>query len=54
MNNFDRYLSDINPQMLEDIARKRRLKTLIMDVIGGFIWFGTIGYICYLVLSYGA
>ena len=51
MNNFDRYLSDINPQMLEDIARKRRLKTLISDVIGGFIWFGMIGIGCYYLLT---
>lgn len=43
MNNFDRYLSDINPQMLEDIARKRRLKNAIMDVIGGLILFGMLG-----------
>jgi len=54
MTNFDRYLSDINPQMLEDLARKRRIKTLINDIIGGFIWFGMIGIGCYLVLSYGA
>jgi len=53
MNNFDRYLSDINPQMLEDIARKRRLKTLIMDIIGGFILFGMLAVCSYLVLSYG-
>ena len=43
MNNFDRYLSDINPEMLEDIARKRRFKTLISDIIGGFILFGMLG-----------
>lgn len=54
MNNFDRYLSDINPQMLDDLARKRRIKNAIYDVIGGFIWFGLIAYIVYLVLSYGA
>lgn len=54
MNNFDRYLSDINPQMLEDLARKRRIKNAIYDVIGGFIWFGLIAYIAYLVLSYGS
>jgi hypothetical protein len=52
MNNFDRYLSDINPHMLEDIARKRRLKNAIMDVIGGFILFGMLGIGSYLVLSY--
>ena len=51
MTNFDRYLSDINPQMLEDLARKRRLKTLISDIIGGFIWFGMIGIGCYYLLT---
>ena len=52
MTNFDRYLSDINPKMLEDLARKRRLKTLISDVIGGLILFGMLGICSYLVLSY--
>ena len=51
MNNYDRYLSDINPKMLEDLARKRRFKTLISDIIGGFIWFGMIGLGCYYLLS---
>jgi len=51
MNNFDRYLSDINPQMLDDLARKRRRKTLIMDLIGGLIWFGMIGIGCYYLLT---
>lgn len=51
MNNFDRYLSDINPQMLEDIARKRRLKTAIMDVIGGLILFSMLGIGCYIFLT---
>ena len=54
MNNFDRYLSDINPQMLEDLARKRRIKNAIYDVIGGFILFFMLGIGSYLVLSYGA
>jgi len=52
MNNFDRYLSDINPQILEDIARKRRIRNLLEDIVGGLIWFGMIFYICYLVLCY--
>lgn len=52
MSKFDRYLSDINPEILEDLARKRRKKTLIEDILGGLIWFGMIFYICYLVLCY--
>jgi hypothetical protein len=51
MNNFDRYLSDINPQMLEDIARKRRIKTLIMDVLGGFILFLMLSLASYYILT---
>jgi len=53
MNNFDRYLSDINSEMLQDIAKKRRLKNTIMDVLWGFILFLTLGLGSYLVLIYG-
>ena len=51
MNNFDRYLSDINSEMLQDIAKKRRLKNTIMEVIGGFILFLILGFISYFILS---
>ena len=51
MNNFDRYLSDINSEMLQDIAKKRRLKNTIMDVLGGFILFSILGFISYFILS---
>ena len=53
MNNFDRYLSDINSEMLQDIAKKRRLKNTIMDVLGGFILFSILGLGSYLVLIHG-
>ena len=53
MTNFDRYLSDINSDMLQDIAKKRRLKNTIMEVIGGFILFSILGIGSYLVLIYG-
>ena len=53
MTNFDRYLSDINSDMLQDITRKRRLKNTIMEVIGGFILFSILGIGSYLVLIYG-
>lgn len=51
MNNFDRYLSDINPEILQDIARKRKRKNIIMDVIGGFILFLMLGLGGYFVLT---
>lgn len=51
MTNFDRYLSDINSDMLQDIAKKRRLKNTIMDVIGGFILFLILGLASYYVLN---
>jgi hypothetical protein len=50
MNNFDRYLSDINSEMLQDIAKKRRLRNAIMDVLGGFILFSILGFISYFIL----
>ena len=51
MNNFDRYLSDINSEMLQDIAKKRRLKNTIMDVLGGFILFSVLGIGSYYILN---
>jgi len=51
MSNFDRYLSDINSEMLQDIAKKRRIKNIIMDVLGGFILFLILGIISYYVLN---
>jgi len=51
MNNFDRYLSDINSEMLQDITKKRRLKNTIMDVLGGFILFLMLGLGGYFVLT---
>lgn len=51
MNNFDRYLSDINPEILQDIARKRKRKNIIMDIIGGFILFSMLSLGSYLALT---
>ena len=51
MNNFDRYLSDINPEMLQDIARKRKRKTVIYDILGGFILFSMLSLGSYFVLT---
>lgn len=51
MNNFDRYLSDINPEILEDLARKRRKKALLEDILGGFILFVMLGLGSYILLT---
>ena len=51
MTNFDRYLSDINSDMLQDIAKKRRLKNTIMEVLGGFILFLILGLASYYLLN---
>jgi len=51
MNNFDRYLSDINPKILEDLARKRRIKNVIYDILGGFILFLMLGIPSYFLLT---
>jgi len=37
--------------MLQDIAKKRRLKNTIMDVLGGVILFLILGIILYYVLN---
>jgi len=51
MNNFDRYLSDINPEILQDIARKRQRRLLVYDILGGVMLFGMLGVFSYLILS---
>ena len=51
MSKFDRYLSDINPEILEDLARKRRRKTLMEDILGGFLLFGMLGLGSYVLLT---
>jgi len=51
MNNFDRYLSDINPEILQDIARKRQRRLLVYDILGGVLLFGMLGVFSYLILS---
>lgn len=51
MTNFDRYLSDINPEMLQDIARKRKLKSAIYDILGGLLLFLMLSVFAFGVLS---
>lgn len=51
MNNFDRYLSDINPELLQDIARKRQRKELISDILGGVLLFGMLSVFAYFILN---
>lgn len=50
MTNFDRYLSDINPQMLEDIARKKQRKDFITELFLSLVFFALLGSICYWIL----
>jgi len=51
MNNYDRYLRDINPEMLEDIAKKKRLKTVIYDILTGIFFCALFVGFFLLILS---
>jgi len=51
MNKYDRYLKDINPEILQDMARKRQRRSLVYDILGGVLLFGMLGVFSYLILS---
>lgn len=42
MTNFDRYLSDINAEMLQDIAKKRKRNRMLSDVFQGVLFMGSL------------
>jgi len=44
------YMAYCNSDLFDTLAKKRRLKNLIMDVLGGFILFGMLGIGCYYLL----
>ena len=50
MNNFDRYLSDINPEILQDIARKRKFKRMFYEMGAGILFCLLITTMSYFVL----
>lgn len=51
MTNFDRYLSDINAEMLQDIAKKRKRNRMLSDVFQGVIVMGMMCLISYYILT---
>ena len=53
LNQIAYYMAYCNSDMFDNLAKKRRLKNTIMDVLGGFILFLTLGLGSYLVLIYG-
>ena len=52
-NQIAYYMAYCNSDMFDNLAKKRRLKNTIMDVLGGFILFSVLGIGSYLVLIYG-
>ena len=53
LNQIAYYMAYCNSDMFDSLAKKRRLKNTIMDVLGGFILFSILGLGSYLVLIYG-
>lgn len=52
-NQIAYYMAYCNSDLFDNLAKKRRLKNTIMDVIGGFILFFMLGLGSYLALMYG-
>lgn len=51
LNQIAYYMAYCNSDMFDSLAKKRRLKNTIMDVIGGFILFFILGLASYFILS---
>lgn len=51
MTNFDRYLSDINSEMLQDIAKKRKRNRTLSEVFQGVLFMGSLVAIIYFTLN---
>jgi len=50
LNQIAYYMAYCNSDMFDSLAKKRRLKSAIMDVLGGFILFLILGFISYFIL----
>ena len=50
LNQIAYYMAYCNSDMFDSLAKKRRLKNAIMDVLGGFILFLILGFISYFIL----
>ena len=51
MTNFDRYLSDINAEMLQDIAKKRKRNRELSECLYGAIFMLSLIAIIYITLN---
>lgn len=51
MTNFDKYLSDINAEMLQDIAKKRKRNRTISEVFQGVLFMGSLFAVIYFILN---
>jgi hypothetical protein len=51
LNQIAYYMAYCNSDMFDNLAKKRRLKNAIMDVLGGFILFLMLGLGGYFVLT---
>lgn len=51
LNQIAYYMAYCNSDMFDSIAKKKRLKNTIMDVIGGFILFFMLGLGAYYFLN---
>lgn len=51
LNQIAYYMAYCNSDLFDNLAKKRRLKNAIMDVLGGFILFLMLGLGGYFVLT---
>jgi len=51
LNQITYYMAYCNSDMFDNLAKKRRLKNTIMDVLGGFILFLMLGLASYYILT---
>jgi hypothetical protein len=51
LNQIAYYMAYCNSDMFDNLAKKRRLKNTIMDVLGGFILFSVLGIGSYYILN---
>jgi len=50
-NQIAYYMAYCNSDLFDSLAKKRRLRNTIMDIIRGFILFLMLGLGCYFLLS---
>jgi hypothetical protein len=51
LNQIAYYMAYCNSDLFDSLAKKRRFKNIMLDVLTGFILFSILGFISYFILS---